>query len=199
MRTIGISIIVLVVIAALTYILIQCSFTGKLDKKVTREDLGKNFLDHESEFVKVTEYFDFLTSAQKQDQKINFGLSKKNRFNLFVSPLVVTINNQDQILGGDNLKIDSPEMTAALTKLRWKPEAVLKLRGLLSKTGCEYITTTGIQFDPIKMYNTPSGWSNFHYLVFKEPLNGTLIERYGPPVSSNGFGRHVVIVYTSAL
>lgn len=171
-------------------------FTGVFDKKYTREELNQNFIQHEKEFADLVTYFNSKVSNDK-NQRVSFGLSKGNKVNLIIYPVVTDPANK--IVGRNNLELGSSELDAVLAIVGWTNETVTGLKDKLSKTNCDWIRTTEIYGNPIEIYNKQSGWGTFSYRVFDVPLSDSLIKIHGKTISTSEFGKRVVIDYSSAL
>ena len=192
------SVLILFVVAAVLFLALYFlglnEFTGKYNG-TQRNELADNFIRNEKEFLDLVSFFDF--EVANKEQRIAFGISDGDIISLIVTPTV--INSESKILGGENLKFDSPEMDSVLVALNWTNETVRILRNKLAKTKCNWIRTTNIQTHPIEMFSNQTGWGSYSYLIFKTSLSDSLIQIHGKPISDSEFGRKVALVYSSAL
>lgn len=195
-RTIVIVFIVLGIIAFALYYYRHLIFSGTFDKKYTREELVKNFIQHESDFSDLITLFNAKVPKDKE-QTVSFGLSKGNAFDLIIRPSIIDPANK--IIGGNNLKLNSPKLDSALAVLGWTNETVKILKEKLSKTNCNWIRNTEVYGNPIEMYPNQSGWASYSYRIFNEPLSDSLIKIHGQPISNSDFGKRVTLDYSSAL
>jgi hypothetical protein len=198
-RTFKITRIFLVSAAVLTICLfcfIQLSFSGAFDKKYTREELTENFIQNEKAFAEAGNLF--VSKLPKlNDQKVLFGLSKGDKVSLLIIPTIV--DSKTHITGGYDLELNSIQLDSALTTLGWTVETVTLLKEKLSKTNCDWISTTESLYHPIEIYPYQNGWGSFSYLIFDKPISDSLVRVFGRPISNSAFGRKVELNYTSAL
>lgn len=191
------SLFIVVTISSLAFYYYRYSvFTGDFDIKHSREELNQNFIQHEEEFADLVTYFNSKINDVK-NQRVSFGLSKGNKVNLILYPVVN--NHANKIVGGDNLELGSSELDSALELVGWTNEIVTVLKDKLTKTNCDWIRTTEIYGNPIEIYNKPSGWGTYSYRVFDVPLSDSLIKIHGKTIGTSEFGRRVVLEYSSAL
>jgi hypothetical protein len=194
----GLILIAFVVFIAAVLFFIGCawlSFAGVFDKKYSREWLAENFVRNENAFSELATIFDADVSKSKHDN-VSLGLSNGDRISLVIYPDVIDPANK--IIGGDDLKLGSPELDSTLVILGWTIKTVKDLRDRLKKTNCDWIRVIA-RGNPIEMYPNQTGWGSFSYTIFKDPIPDSLFERYGKPLSDSGFGRRVELDYTSVL
>jgi len=198
MNRIIIIVVVAVVILALgIYFCTRLVFSGTFDKKYTREELVKNFVQHETDFADLVAYFKSHVSESKE-QSVSFGLSKGDKVNLIISPAVVDPANK--IIGGNNLTVNSPKLDSALAALGWTNETVKTLKDKLAKTNCDWIRTTEIYGgNPIEMYPNQSGWNSYCYHLFNAPVSYSVLQIHGNPIGDSEFGKRVFLDYSSGL
>ena len=195
-RGFAIFIIILILIIAGIYLSVPLVFSGVFDKKYSREELTRNFVEHEKEFSDLVSAFDAKV-PKNDDYTVSFGLSSGDKVSLDLYPTVIDPANK--IIGGDDLKPGSAQLDSALTKLGWTRETVNLLRDKLSRTNCDWVRTTGISHRRIEMYPNQSGWGSFTYSIYNMPIVDSLVQVYGKPLSNSAFGRKVVLNYSSAL
>ena|ERR1700722_9753758 len=115
----------------------SCLGDSIFDKKYSREELEKNFYKNETAFADASALF--KAGVSKTNQKnLSFGLGNWGSVNLYIYPAVIDPANK--IIGGDNLKIGSPELDSILVKLNWDNETVKRLREKLKQTNCDWKT-----------------------------------------------------------
>jgi hypothetical protein len=190
-----IAFVVFILVVLLPIACVWLSFSGVFDKKYSREWLTENFVRNENTFSELATMFDADVSKSKHDN-VSLGLSSGDRISLVIYPDVIDPANK--IIGGDDLKLGSPELDSALVTLGWTVETVKDLRDRLEKTNCDWIRVIA-KGNPIEIYPNQTGWGSFSYAIFKEPIPDSLFQRYGKPLSDSGFGRRVELDYTSAL
>jgi hypothetical protein len=185
-----------VVFVILVPLLVFLSFAGAFDKKYSQEWLTNNFVQNEDAFSSLVNLFETNINKSKQTD-VSFGLSRADKVSLIIYPTVVAPANK--IIGGSDLKFDSPELQSALTCLGWTIETVKQLKKELSRTHCDWIRVIENQSNSIEIYPNQSGWGSYSYVIYKQPVTDTMIPAYGKPLSDSGFGKRVVLNYTAAL
>jgi hypothetical protein len=185
-----------VVFVILVPLLVFLTFGGAFDKKYSREWLANNFVQNEDAFLSLVNLFETNISKSKQTD-VSFGLSRTSRVSLIIYPAIVAPGNK--IIGGSDLKYDSPELQSALTCLGWTIETVKQLKKELSRTHCDWIRVIEGQRNAIEIYPNQSGWGSYSYGIYREPVTDTMIPTYGKPLSDSGFGKRVVLNYSAAL
>jgi len=188
--------VLLGIIALVFYVYTSLFFGGGFDKKYTREELTKNFVEHESAFYDLVTTFKSEVSGNG-DTLVSLGFNKKNKVNLTLTPQVIDTNIK--AIGGRNLEFDSPALDSALQVLAWTKNTLELLRDKMSKTNCNWIRTTGIYGNPIEVYPSQKGWGTFSYLIFDSPISDSLLQVHGKTISNSRFGSSVVLSYSSAL
>lgn len=172
------------------------AFSGAFDKKYSREGLVKEFTEHEQQYEDVVSFFKDHIPAQL-NYSIFFRVGKRKRVTLMLRPFIIAPGNE--ILGGADLKIDSPELKIALDTLGWTKNIAIELQNRLKKTRCDKIKTAAYRNDLIEMSPYQNGWGSFTYRVFDNPVSDSMTTVTGKPVSSTRFGSRVVLSYSSAL
>jgi hypothetical protein len=192
-KSILISIVVFVILVSLWAFL---AFEGVFDKKYSQEWLANNFVQNEDAFSNLVNLFETNLSKSNQTD-VSFGLSKGDKVSLIIYPAVVAPANK--IIGGADLKFDSPELKSALSSLGWTIETVKQLKKELSQTGCDWIRVIEGRGNSIEIYPNQSGWGSYSYVIYSQPVTDTMIPTYGKPLSDFGFGKRVVLDYSTAL
>jgi hypothetical protein len=192
-KPILISIVVFVLLVPLVVFL---TFEGAFDKKYSQEWLADNFVQNEDAFSNLVNFFE--TNLRKSNQAdVSFGVSRADKVSLIIYPAVVAPANK--IIGGADLKLDSPELQSALSRLGWTSETVKQLKNELSRTRCDWIKVIEGQGNSVEIYPDQSGWGSYSYVIYREPVTDSMIHTYGKPLSNSGFGKRVVLNYTAAL
>jgi hypothetical protein len=174
----------------------KCLGDSIFDKTYSREWLVTNFHKNETAFADAVTLF--KAGIAKTNQKdLSFGLGNWGTVNLFIYPAIIDPANK--IIGGEGLKIGSPELDSILVKLNWDNETVKRLREKLKQTNCDWIRIIDNGHYDIEMYPTQTGWGTYSYVIFDDPIPDSLIQTSGKPISDTGFGRRVALNYTSAL
>jgi len=196
MKRIIIIIVFLIAVIGIWYLFSLSSFDGRFDKKYSRGELTENFHSREKEFADVVSYFRQHIPENFQ-YYLWFGLSSKNRASITLRPMSGYVNN---IIGGDDLKLNSLQIDSALKVLGWQKETVLQLQLKLAKTKCDWIKLSPDLKNRIELYPNQKGWGNFSYDVFSFPIIGdSLRSIFGSPLASDPFGQTVILSYSSAL
>jgi len=194
-------ILILIAAGVLTtglYFLGLLAFTGVFDKKYSREELVKEFKEHEKEFADLEAFF--ISKVQvpmAKRQKVSFGLGKGKKISLDVFPTI--ISPAHKVIGGSDVETGSSKLDSALQLLGWTSETLDTLRDKLSKTNCDWITTTDTPNKVILLYPDQSGWGSFTYAIYDKPIADSLVTIYGAPLSNSDFGKRVVLSYHAAL
>ncbi|HEV3411925.1 MAG TPA: hypothetical protein VG101_05570 [Puia sp.] len=174
----------------------KCLGDSIFDKKYSHEWLVRNFHENETGFADAVALF--KAGISKTNQKdLSFGLGNWGTVNLFIYPTVIDPANK--IIGGEGLKIGSPELDSILAMLKWDNETVKRLREKLAQTNCDWIRKIDNGHHVIEIYPNQTGWGAFSYAIFDEPIPDSPNQGYGRPLSDTGFGRKVELNYTSAL
>ncbi|MBN9383772.1 MAG: hypothetical protein J0H74_23650 [Chitinophagaceae bacterium] len=190
-------ILVLIVVLCIIYYFYRGSyFTGKLDKKYTREQLVKNFNEHENDFTELVMLFNTYV-YKKKEYNVSFGLGNGGRISLVLKPTV--IDPASKIIGGEDLELGSAKLDTALLSLGWTKDTAKKIAEKLDRIKCDWIRTTEIYANPIEIYPNQKGWGSFTYRVFEYPLSDSLIQIHGRPISNSDLGKRTFIDYSSAL
>lgn len=183
------------VLVAAFYFLGMLAFAGVFDKKYSREELVKEFKDHENEFADLEACF--VSNLPKNNPPmVSFGLKNWNKISLIIYPEVISPGNK--IIGADNVKIGSPELDSALKLLGWTNETLKSLRDKLSKTNCDWIRNSDNR-KVISIYPNQNGWGHFSYNIYDRPIVDSLISLYGKPIGNSDFGKRIVLSYSAAL
>ena len=119
-KTIITLLIVLGVLIFAFYSFAYLGFTGMFDKKYTREELIKNFIQYEDNFSNLATLF--KANVPKDKEYVTLGLSTGNKFSLIIFPNVISPTNK--IIGGNDLELNSIQLDSALTTLGWQNETV---------------------------------------------------------------------------
>jgi hypothetical protein len=171
------------------------AFSGAFEKKYSREELTGSFLKHEKEFSDVASYFK-SNIPPNISYSVTFGNSSRKKVSLFLYPFVIDPANK--IIGGEAMSIESLKLDSTLKVLGWSKETIRTLQSKLAKTNCDWIRTVDYS-DQIQMYPNQNGWGSFTYSIWTTPITDSHVQKYGRPVTNNGFGQFVTLNYSSAL
>lgn len=157
------------------------------------------FISNEKIFNKLYNYFTSIIPDSQTDLITFYNNENEKLYNISVYPLNSAVSDENPILGGNDLTINSTQLNEALLKINWTNDNLFQLKRLLKSTECDWIRTTEINGNPVEIYVTEKNLGSFSYLIFERPLTDSLIEIHGKPIDSNILKNRVVLKYSSAL
>ncbi len=172
------------------------SFAGVFDKKYTREELTRNFIDHQREFSDVVNLFK-KNIPQNNTYDIVFWQKGKKNVSLLLRHKVIDPKNKN--LEISEVSVDSPKLDSALRILGWSKDYLVNLRNMLEKTECNYIRNADLSDSIVDLGPYQSSWGSFNYRVWDRPIIDSMATIHGTPLGNDNFGIKVTLIYLSAL
>ena len=168
-------------------------FNGTFENKYTREEVIKNYFDHEAAIQKLTTYF---ISKYPEDRDLTFGPGEHSHsYAIGVTLPDGSVDPKRPPLGGPNLTVNSSEMDTVLSYLHWTPKTLDTLSELLEASNCHNIMSR----DPIRLQFSYSGFGLFEYYIFDQPLPDSVVRRYEDKFGDTVLRPNVVQIYRSSL